>query len=133
MYLELNQAACVSIIQSGFNLLWRSNVFGTFVIISWSGRLEYVSISFGDLMYLERAVRLVAVNPALVSISFGDLMYLERYTRLNSHHGKGVSISFGDLMYLELFQIASFQSLSPVSISFGDLMYLEPSQAHLGS
>ena len=38
-----------------FNLLWRSNVFGTHCLCF--GKLEsLVSISFGDLMYLEHEI-----------------------------------------------------------------------------
>ena len=36
-----------------------------------------VSISFGDLMYLELDPRSLPQPPSQVSISFGDLMYLE--------------------------------------------------------
>ena len=60
-----------------FNLLWRSNVFGTSELFI-SLFIEFVSISFGDLMYLEHAIELILTDRTIVSISFGDLMYLER-------------------------------------------------------
>ena len=60
-------------------------------------------------MYLEQIIRGVYWQPLPVSISFGDLMYLEPGDRwFGSSRQLFVSISFGDLMYLELTAIASW-------------------------
>ena len=76
MYLEHSTKTDTASTATSFNLLWRSNVFGTsesFITLF----IEFVSISFGDLMYLEPKFDTSYASPELVSISFGDLMYLE--------------------------------------------------------
>mgnify|MGYP006902065853 CR=1 FL=1 len=46
-----------------FNLLWRSNVFGTLTIDVFDEDISFfVSISFGDLMYLERYRKIARHN-----------------------------------------------------------------------
>ena len=79
MYLELESFR--EIIKAGkvcFNLLWRSNVFGTFNLPEYEPKTWLVSISFGDLMYLEHFPEYLNQYRDNVSISFGDLMYLEQ-------------------------------------------------------
>jgi len=66
-----------------------SNVFGT-LHLHIAERLEkalQVSISFGDLMYLEPKTHYAELIDLLVSISFGDLMYLELALRFAMCHG----------------------------------------------
>ena len=60
MYLELVTAKTEEpVTDDGFNLLWRSNVFGTRSPQNLGARSRFwVSISFGDLMYLEQGANL---------------------------------------------------------------------------
>ena len=83
MYLEQFISKTFNPTIPSFNLLWRSNVFGT-LVKQLEQEEALVSISFGDLMYLELVQPLDRLwgSSASVSISFGDLMYLEHRRRL---------------------------------------------------